>query len=124
MSCGPVSITCPWCEATSHHPTDVAMRYCGRCHRFHDQPPPNRPEEFAEPRHRVGAWTQPVGEPEAPLTLICADPACEVTATVAGTLLPPREWMPGAEAALAAAHETSSDDAATRTRPSFPRSLP
>ena len=27
-----VSITCPACGTTSHHPTDVAEGYCGRCH--------------------------------------------------------------------------------------------
>jgi hypothetical protein len=24
--------TCPRCGAVSHHPTDIAERYCGRCH--------------------------------------------------------------------------------------------
>jgi hypothetical protein len=30
------SITCLVCGRTSHHPRDVAERYCGHCHRFHD----------------------------------------------------------------------------------------
>jgi hypothetical protein len=29
------SITCPRCGARSFHPTDRAERYCGACHRFH-----------------------------------------------------------------------------------------
>lgn len=31
----PDSITCPKCGLTSHHPWDVAQRYCGNCHQFH-----------------------------------------------------------------------------------------
>ena len=30
------SITCPKCGRTSYHPEDVRQRYCGACHRFHD----------------------------------------------------------------------------------------
>lgn len=30
------SITCPTCGLTSCHPEDVRNRYCGHCHRFHD----------------------------------------------------------------------------------------
>jgi ribosomal protein S27AE len=26
------AITCPACGMTSHHPTDIAEGYCGRCH--------------------------------------------------------------------------------------------
>lgn len=33
----PESITCPQCGRTSFHPVDVRERYCGACHRFHDQ---------------------------------------------------------------------------------------
>lgn len=32
------SITCLECGAISWHPLDVQQRYCGRCHRFHDEP--------------------------------------------------------------------------------------
>lgn len=32
-----MSIQCPRCHARSYHPGDVANRYCGRCHMFHDQ---------------------------------------------------------------------------------------
>lgn len=28
------SITCPICDATSHHPEDVKQGYCGHCHAF------------------------------------------------------------------------------------------
>ena len=31
------SITCLGCGMTSHNPTDVAERYCGHCHVFHEQ---------------------------------------------------------------------------------------
>ncbi len=30
------SIRCPRCGWISHHPQDVANRYCGHCHQFHD----------------------------------------------------------------------------------------
>lgn len=29
-------IVCPRCGVVSHNPKDVSERYCGRCHRFHD----------------------------------------------------------------------------------------
>lgn len=28
----PVGFTCPRCQRTSYHPTDVAEGYCGACH--------------------------------------------------------------------------------------------
>lgn len=28
------SITCPVCNMTSYHPTDVEMGYCGNCHGY------------------------------------------------------------------------------------------
>ena len=31
------SITCPLCLMTSYHPEDIAHRYCGNCHLFHDE---------------------------------------------------------------------------------------
>lgn len=30
------SVTCPFCKRVSYHPADVANRFCGGCHRFHD----------------------------------------------------------------------------------------
>ena len=36
------SITCPFCKRVSYHPEDVRHRYCGACHRFHDDELPNR----------------------------------------------------------------------------------
>lgn len=30
------SITCPLCGWTSYNPNDIAHRYCGHCHIFHD----------------------------------------------------------------------------------------
>lgn len=33
---GPDYITCHRCGMTSHHPEDIKHRYCGMCHRFHD----------------------------------------------------------------------------------------
>jgi hypothetical protein len=32
------AIRCRHCGLTSHNPTDVAERYCGHCHLFHDAP--------------------------------------------------------------------------------------
>ena len=29
-------IICKLCDAVSHHPVDIAERYCARCHLFHD----------------------------------------------------------------------------------------
>ena len=34
------SITCLRCGRTSHNRNDVAQRYCGYCHVFHDDPIP------------------------------------------------------------------------------------
>jgi len=28
------SITCPVCDMTSYHPSDIAEGYCGNCHEF------------------------------------------------------------------------------------------
>lgn len=33
------SITCPVCHRTSYNPHDIRERYCGACHRFHDDLP-------------------------------------------------------------------------------------
>ena len=56
------TITCMRCGLTSHNRTDVAERYCGRCHGFHGQ------------------------------TLVtCAEPGCEVILVlILGTRLPRR----------------------------------
>ena len=35
--CAVPRIQCPQCHAISYHPSDIAHRYCGRCHMFHDQ---------------------------------------------------------------------------------------
>lgn len=32
----PDPFTCPFCGAVSHHATDAAERYCGRCNLFVD----------------------------------------------------------------------------------------
>ena len=32
----PRSITCFWCGRTSFNATDVAEKYCGACHVFHE----------------------------------------------------------------------------------------
>jgi hypothetical protein len=32
------TFVCPHCGAASHNPNDVRERYCGRCHRFVDDP--------------------------------------------------------------------------------------
>jgi hypothetical protein len=31
-----LGIRCHTCNRTSYHPKDVSERYCGACHRFHD----------------------------------------------------------------------------------------
>ncbi|HEV8189489.1 MAG TPA: hypothetical protein VGP83_17170 [Pyrinomonadaceae bacterium] len=33
---GSPRIKCPHCGMISYHPQDIAHRYCGNCHRFHD----------------------------------------------------------------------------------------
>lgn len=33
------AIRCHACGRASHHPRDVAERYCGYCHRYHEQQP-------------------------------------------------------------------------------------
>lgn len=33
-------IVCPRCGSVSHHPQDISERYCGRCHRFHNEGQP------------------------------------------------------------------------------------
>jgi hypothetical protein len=38
-----MSITCPQCLMTSHHPMDELHRYCGNCHQFHADMDPRRP---------------------------------------------------------------------------------
>lgn len=30
------SITCPRCHRTSYNSNDIANKYCGNCHQFHD----------------------------------------------------------------------------------------
>lgn len=30
------SISCPFCQRVSYNPNDIAQKYCGACHRFHD----------------------------------------------------------------------------------------
>jgi hypothetical protein len=37
VSPGGDSITCTTCRKTSHNANDVANRYCGHCHRFHNE---------------------------------------------------------------------------------------
>lgn len=32
-------IVCPDCGKVSHNPNDIRERYCGWCHRFHDEMP-------------------------------------------------------------------------------------
>lgn len=43
-------ITCLLCNRTSNHPRDVAEKYCGSCHVFHDDLPAN---PHARPRLQV-----------------------------------------------------------------------
>jgi hypothetical protein len=35
------SIRCPFCGIVSYHPQDIATRYCGACHAFHDDGGPS-----------------------------------------------------------------------------------
>lgn len=32
-----MSYTCPYCDATSHHPEDERYRFCGRCNKFESE---------------------------------------------------------------------------------------
>jgi hypothetical protein len=34
---GRVTITCLRCQSISANPNDVENKYCGRCHRFHEE---------------------------------------------------------------------------------------
>jgi len=34
----PIGIRCLTCGRTSYNRNDVEQRYCGNCHRFHDDP--------------------------------------------------------------------------------------
>lgn len=47
-----VSITCKGCGRTSHHPEDVANRYCGFCKVFHHDIPIGKRIEWAAERRR------------------------------------------------------------------------
>lgn len=42
------AIQCLICNRISYHPMDVKEKYCGNCHRFHDDQPkkgkPNEPD--------------------------------------------------------------------------------
>jgi ribosomal protein L37E len=31
-------ITCHTCGMTSFHPQDILQKYCGKCHKFHEEP--------------------------------------------------------------------------------------
>ncbi len=48
-------IQCLRCGFTSYHPKDVTEKYCIGCHRFHDDPVPNRPSNALQ---RVGGGDQ------------------------------------------------------------------
>lgn len=47
------SITCPRCGAVSFNPHDIAERYCGRCHQFHEF---FRVERLLSPADVVAQW--------------------------------------------------------------------
>jgi hypothetical protein len=38
--------TCPHCSTVNRNPNDIRARYCGRCHRFWDEPPPPGSDVF------------------------------------------------------------------------------
>ncbi len=40
-----LSITCLVCGMTSFNVTDVAQKYCGNCHRFHEDVPRDTPRQ-------------------------------------------------------------------------------
>jgi hypothetical protein len=44
-------IKCLRCGRTSHNPNDIAQKYCGHCHRFHDDPVSHLPSNALQ---RVG----------------------------------------------------------------------
>ena len=39
---GVAFFVCPFCSIINVNPNDVRERYCGRCHRFVDDPTPDR----------------------------------------------------------------------------------
>jgi ribosomal protein L37E len=40
------SIVCPRCGTRSFHPQDIAEKYCGRCHNWHELMPESRWPNF------------------------------------------------------------------------------
>lgn len=45
----PQSVMCPQCGRISFHPMDVKWRFCGACHKFHDQMPYEAPKPMHDP---------------------------------------------------------------------------
>lgn len=83
---GDDSITCKRCGRTSHHPEDVANRYCGHCHVFLDDNATyigpdaqqcagvmsilhreNRPNDVMQIAERLGLWDPAKLDPTAPV---------------------------------------------------------
>jgi ribosomal protein L37E len=48
-------IRCPRCGLTSYNPKDIAERYCGYCHAFHDDMVGAQPEEASMAAGSLGA---------------------------------------------------------------------
>lgn len=61
-------ITCPRCDRTSSNPSDILNRYCGACHKFHDNTPELRDRRL-DPRYYDVITLK--GQCPA-----CDDPAC------------------------------------------------
>ena len=56
---GAKSITCPRCRRTSWSPGDIANRYCGYCHAFHDELhllPPLEPDDDDDDERPLPKW--------------------------------------------------------------------
>jgi ribosomal protein S27AE len=65
------SFICPRCGAESFNPSDIAERYCGRCHAFVDDPPASCVDE-AFPERPCDRCGKPYRGPAVYCSLTCA----------------------------------------------------
>lgn len=95
----PPSIVCPRCGRRSFALRDVQMRYCGACHRFHDEPASEEAPMIskAEAHYRVAT-----GQGDALTTAVEAcvpDGICAEMSALQKLLDAARAWRAGREEA-------------------------
>lgn len=54
------SITCLTCRTLSFNPNDIRNRYCGFCHKYHEDPPPRLSVRWLG---RLADWARSVSRP-------------------------------------------------------------